>query len=506
MSLINSTSKKAAVILSYLAIFLNTLSAIFLTPFLLKKLGVDDFGLYQMIYSVGHYILILDLGISTVMIRYISEYRAREDKKGEQNFAAMMGLFVITILILTVTAGAIVNSNLEGIFNNLSDSDYDKAHQMLIITIVQIIFTITDNYYLGTIGAYERFSFLKLVSLLQITFVFSFTILFVNLGMGPVGIVLANAIVTFVKLLVDAYYSHFGIKFKIKFYQWDSKIVAPVMGLSIAVFLQAIIGNVNSSADKIILGVMVTKKDVAIYSVAASIITMFNSVPAVISGLFQPQVTKMIVNNTSRSKLTDLVIRVGRWQFILAGALLFGFILFGLDFMKLWVGEEMKGALWIILIIMPFNMIPLIQNVCLSILNGYDKRLFRSLILIAMTVVKIFITIVLIKYIGIWGAPIGTAFSYFIGHIIIMNIYYSRKINLDVKRMFKEIFSRTWIILFAVSLICSPLLLWTDVSFMSLGIKTIIFLVIYGLLLMAWGFNKEEKQIVKTLLLNIKSI
>lgn len=505
MSFINTTSKKTAIILSYIAIALNTVSAIFLTPFLLRKLGVDDFGLFQMVYSVGHYILILNLGISTVMIRYISEYRARDDKKGEQNFAAMMGIFVMVILTLALAVGIIVNANLEGIYSDLSNSDYDKAHQMLIITIAQILFTIIDNYYQGTIGAYERFAFLRTVSILQIASVFVVTILFVNLGMGPVGIVLANAIVAFIKLLAYAYYSHYILKFKIHFYQWEAKIIAPVMGLSLAIFLQSIVGNVNSSADKIILGIMITKKDVAMYSIAASIITMFNGISSAISGMFQPQVTRLVVHNASTEKLTDLVIRVGRWQFVLVGAMLAGFTLFGLDFMKLWVGEEMKGALWIILIILPFNMIPLLQTICLSILNAYDKRIFRSLILVSMTVVKISITILLINYIGIWGAPIGTAISYLLGHIIIMNFYYYKYINLNIKRMFKEIFSRTLIVLIGVSLLCSPFLLWTDVSFFSFSIKVVVFLILYGSLLMAWGFNDNEKEIVKTIFLKVKN-
>ena len=51
MSLINSTSKTNAIIISYIALLFNTLSAISLTPLLLKKLGVDDFGLYQMILT-----------------------------------------------------------------------------------------------------------------------------------------------------------------------------------------------------------------------------------------------------------------------------------------------------------------------------------------------------------------------------------------------------------------------------------------------------------------------
>ena len=46
MSFINSTSKKTAALLSYVNQGLSTLVAIFLTPILLKYLGVDEYGLY----------------------------------------------------------------------------------------------------------------------------------------------------------------------------------------------------------------------------------------------------------------------------------------------------------------------------------------------------------------------------------------------------------------------------------------------------------------------------
>ena len=148
-------------------------------------------------------------------------------------------------------------------------------------------------------------------------------------------------------------------------------------------------GYVNSSADKTILGIMCKKADVTVYSIAASIITLFNTLPTVISSLFQPQVTRMVVNGASKSELTNLVIRVGRWQFVMCGLLLFGLAFFGIDFLHLWVGHRLthdqQVFTWIIMmVILPFNMVPLVQTVCISILNAYDKRLYRSLILAGM--------------------------------------------------------------------------------------------------------------------------
>ncbi len=66
---IQNTSKKLAVTLTYVSIVVQALSTMFLTSFYLRELGSETYGLYQMINAVAQYILILDLGISTVMVR-----------------------------------------------------------------------------------------------------------------------------------------------------------------------------------------------------------------------------------------------------------------------------------------------------------------------------------------------------------------------------------------------------------------------------------------------------
>ena len=65
-------SKKLAIIVSYVLICTNVLSNLILTPIYLNYLGTDGYGFYQMIYAVASYILILDLGIGTTMVRFIS--------------------------------------------------------------------------------------------------------------------------------------------------------------------------------------------------------------------------------------------------------------------------------------------------------------------------------------------------------------------------------------------------------------------------------------------------
>ena len=501
---INSTSKKSAIIVSYFVLLFNTLSSIFLTPILLKYMGVDEYGLYQMVYSVGSYILILDMGIGTVMIRYISELRFKEDKRRESNFAGMIGVLALVVCLIISVGLKIIDVNIESIYSDLSATDYSKSHMMLTLMIVQFVITILANYLHGIINAYERFLLSKTLNLVQIILSFGLTILFVTLGYGAVGIVLAHVIIAMLKMIVECYYVFKVLHFKIRLYYWDSTIIMPVIGLMLAIFLQNTVLYINTWSDKMILGIMCEKSDVAVYAIACTLITFYSSMTGILSSLFQPQIVKMVVKKTDAKQLTDVVIRVGRWQFMLTGSILAGMALFGRDFITLWVGEKMLRAWTIFLIITPFMMIPLIQSVCISILNALDKRLYRSLILFLSSVINILITIVLIKQFGPLGAPVGTAISYLLGHIIVLNIYYQRNIKLQVIRMFREIMSKTWLSILITSLVCTPLLFWSKISIISFGIKCIIFGISIFVLQYFWGFNSEEKSIVNTMLRKAK--
>ena len=501
MSFVNSTSKKAAAVFSYILLGLNSVSSILLTPFLLKYLGVDEYGLYQMVYSMGQYILILDLGIGTVMVRYISEYLARSDYDGMKRFAGMIAILTVIICIVVVCVGFAIDLNLENIFRGLSTDDYSKSHWMFNLMIFQFVITIIDHYIQGAISAYERFVFTKIIGIIKICAVFGLTIFFVYLGFGAVGIVMANTIVITLLTAINAVYAFKILHFQIKLTFWNKTMMMPVLGLMLAMLLQSVVGNVNSSVDKTILGIMCTPLDVTVYSIAATIITLFNTIPTVISGLFQPQVTRMVVKGTNGSELTDLVIRVGRWQFMLCGTFLAGLILFGMDFLNLWVGsrltvDDMKFSLLIMLLILPFNMIPLIQTVCISILNAYDKRIYRSLILALVCVLHIIFTIITIKWWGPIGSPLGTALSYFIGYVIILNIYYSHSLHLEIGRMFKEIFSRTWICLLISFIICVPFFYYKISTWRGLVFEACAFVAILFLFFYLIGFSKEEKDIV----------
>lgn len=492
-----TTSKKLSITLTYVSIVIQAVSTMILTSFYLRELGNDTYGLYQMINAVAQYILILDLGISTVMIRYIAEFDTKDQHDKAENFALHFGIVVLVMMLLVFVLGVIVNCNIENIYQNLSDEEYALSHRMFSFITIQLVFTVLGHYFQGISYAYEQYAFERMVSIIQIIINTILIILLISCGMGLMGIVISNSSVIILHTIISAVYAFGAVKFRIRFHGWDFSMLRPAFLLMVAMLLQAIVGHVNGSVDKTILGIMTTKSDVAVYAVAATIITMFNTIPTAVSSVFQPEAVKLVANGSDGERLTDFVIRPGRIQFMLMGGFIAGFFLFGRDFIICWTNKNMINAWEYVLIIMIPNAIPLMQNTCLSVLNALDKRMFRSLILVAITLLNIGMTIAFIPLIGPFGAPLATGISYIIGHVILMNIYYKKRIKLNVFRMFREIFHSSWVCVILAWLVNLPLMFWrVDGNWLVLLLKAAAFCVVYGLLLFLFGMNKSEKNMV----------
>ena len=120
------------------------------------------------------------------------------------------------------------------------------------------------------------------------------------------------------------------------------------MSLSIWVFLNSIIDKVNWSVDQVVLGIVSETNEVAIYSVASNLITMYINFSVAISGVLLPRIATMQEKHASDTEFTEMFIKTGRIQYILMALITSGFILFGREFINItWVGVEYDKSYFI---------------------------------------------------------------------------------------------------------------------------------------------------------------
>lgn len=490
-------SNKAGAICSYIMIALNTISSIVLVPFYLKFLGIEGYGLYQMIYSVANYILILDFGIGTTMVRFITEYRTKNDKKGEENFAAHCLLIVGLISTLILVVGIILANNIGRIYPTLTLDKIYLSKRMIYVMIGVIIMTVMEHYFEGIAIAYKSFTTTKIIGIVKLCIKFILVIILLYGGKGVISLVVTDAVAEILALILYVIYDFIIVKFKIKLYEFRTSTIWVTITFMLAFMIQSIVAYINNTVDKTLLGIMLGETASGVYGLSMTFITMFNMIPTTILTIFLPQATKMVVSGEPMESHTRLAIKLGRYQMVTCGGILSAFFIVGRDFIQLWAGTNVTDVWLIALIIMIPNAIPLIQNYCLNVLDAMGKRMFRSIVLLGISFLNIVMTIIMIRKFGTIGAPIATAISYIIGHAIVINVYYHKVIGIDVIQMWKGILNKLLICVLVTTIVCLPLILWQNITWMSFLCKCIVWAIVYLIFLLSFGLNSEEKNILK---------
>lgn len=72
---------KAGAALSYISIGLNNIIGLLYTPYMLRMMGQNEYGLYSLVASVVAYLTVLDLGFGNAIVRYTAKFRAEAKRK-----------------------------------------------------------------------------------------------------------------------------------------------------------------------------------------------------------------------------------------------------------------------------------------------------------------------------------------------------------------------------------------------------------------------------------------
>lgn len=109
-------------------------------------------------------------------------------------------------------------------------------------------------------------------------------------------------------------------------------------------FLSNIADQIFLKTDQIILAKMYNTAVVAVYAVGSQIYTNYMYAGITVASVFFPRVSKLYQEENSTQKISQLFIKVGRIAFLMCFLVLSGFVIFGKEFITLWVGSIYEPA------------------------------------------------------------------------------------------------------------------------------------------------------------------
>lgn len=483
---------KIGSILSVLSIILNSLISIFYTPMYMRYLGTTDYGINSLVQSIMGYIGMLNLGLGSAMVRYTVRYRTEGKIEEEKSLNGMFLVIFSIIMLVSIFIGIYVYCMLPNMFaEKFTVEELIKTKKVFAITMIGTAISFPVSVFSTNISSRERFLYQRVLGLLKMVITPVVGAILMTNGFGIVAVVSVTIILGLINNIFDIIYA-FKIGMRLKFKNFNFEILKDISKYSFYIFLNIIIDRIYWGTDRIIIGKFIGPLAVGIYSIASVFNNIYMNLSTAISGVLFPRINKLVVEE-KYNHLSDMFIRIGRIQYILLGLISSGFIIFGNEFIYLWLGkgytEVYKIALWIMI---PLT-IPLIQNTGIAIMQARNQHQFRSVVYFFIAILNIAVSILLVKNYGAIGCAIATGISFTLGNVVIINIYYWKKVDIDIPLFWKNIFKMSIPVVITMTIGYGLNYFINEYRIVTFILKGSIYVGIYTILMWLIGMNKEEK-------------
>ncbi|AVQ29727.1 lipopolysaccharide biosynthesis protein [Fusobacterium varium] len=483
---------KIGTTLSMMTIIVSSVIQILYTPLYIKYLGPGDYGINSLVQSIIGYISILNLGLGNTMLRYTTKYRAEGKIEEEKSLNGMFLMIFSILMAIAFIIGVYIYFNIEKFFKvSFTIEELKKTKAVFTILVLNVIISFPMGIFSTNLTSKEKFIYqrgIKLITIILNPIVGA--ILMIN-GFGLIAVTASTVCFALISYLFDMIYA-FKLGMKIKFSKFNNIILKEIFIYSFFIFLNVLIDQIYWGTDRVIIAKYIGVQGIAIYSVGAIFNTLYMGFASAVSGVLFPRINKLIVEE-KHQEVDEIFLKVGRLQYILLGLISSGFILFGKDFITLWVGKEYIEAYSIALWIMIPLTVPLIQTTGISIMQAKNMHQFRSIVYFIIAILNLILSIILVKKIGVIGCAIATGFSFILGQIIVMNIYYKVVVKLDIIKFWKNIFHMSIPIAIGMALGYILNLYLVEVNYLNFLIKTGLYTLVYALLLWFMALNSYEK-------------
>lgn len=490
---------KWGAMLSYLLIIINACYGFLVTPYILSAIGEASYGVYKTITSLSSSLMILDLGLGGTAMRYIAKYRSEKTEGKIPGFVSMALGEGCIISVVVAVVSLVLYAMIPTIYKNgLVDNEIILAKQLFAILAVNMVLHILENIFNGIISGYNKFTFANGLKLIRI--ITRIVLIFVVFAFwkNALALVLIDLVLTIALLAVESVYvlQKLNVRVRLSFKNWDKEVFRESFKYTAMLFLTTIAAQINNNLDNVVIGAIQGSAFVAVYSMGLLIFSMFEQLSTSVSGVMLPTVTDILNKDDGHSRIQSTIVSIGRIQFMLLGGVFAGFVVLGKQFISLWLGEGFEDVYVIALILMGPALLELCVNVCLSVLRAKNMLGFRTGVLFSVTVLNAVITVVGVKFFGYYAAAVGTAVSFIIGSLVVMNIYYYKKLSFNMFKIYGGIFKGIWLCILLAGGTVAVSAHFLKSGWLSFILNIIIFGAVYGISLLLFGFNKSEKKMI----------
>lgn len=493
-------------IISYITIGINIILGLCYTPWILKEVGSSDYGLYTLASTLIA-LFLMDFGMGSAVTRFVSNFRASRDQESINSFVGMALKFYIVICSLIAVILIVVFLNIETIYSQLTPDEMSSFKVVFLITAFFVVICFPGNVFNGVLNAYEKYIAVKVADVLNKIVTVIVTIIVLTFHGGIFELVFVNGFFNLVTMIVKAAFVYSKTPVRVRINNSGEIKMGEIVSFSAWTTIQTLSNQMLFNLVPTILAMVANTFAITLYGFANVIEGYTYNITQAINGLFMPSVSRILVNEKDARKVLPLMVKVGRINQSVVSLLIIGVAVLGKEFVSLWVGDEYSDLYYCIMaLIVPYfiSASQQIGNTSIVVLN---KVKFHALINLSTGVVNLIGSYFIAQYYGVIGVCCITGFV-FIARVVLLNIVYV-KLNIKVSKFFVECQIKmlpALVISFVLSIAFNRgmAVLYPRQGWIAFGIKVVVISTLYFLTMWLLGWNKEEKELIKSFATKIR--
>lgn len=507
MSISKDKSKelKIGLILNYAAIGIGLVGSLLLNPIIIKYLGQSEYGLYETIGALVNNLAILDLGFSSVIVRFTAKYELEGDLKRRDEFLYTARRIYQILAVIILALGAILFLFIDTIFGkSFTSVELEKAHILFLLALGTTAISIYGQIYIGALSGVEKFIIPRVIRIAKTIFGKLTCIAILMLGADSVGYTATLFLFEIIGFFVNNFYAKKAVGFsKCKIQLAEVKELLVFTGF---LFIQAIAATLYWTVNKLILGALMGTAVVAVYSISLNLHNIVENVSVSVRDVLLPKATRFAVTDGGEKQIQSFMTKAGRLILMVYGLLFAGLIVVGEEFIYLWLGPDYLGAYGIFLVLGATSLLPSILTIGETVCRAFNKHQFLSYAYLVAAFINIAFTVVLVKFFGMYGAAVASGIGLVSVYTIVRLIYFKKTFDLHIFKYFKDTFSGIiWSLISTIVFGYVIKYFWTDYSWFSLVIQSCIMGGVFIITMLIFGLNKEEKNMFLNIMKAIKS-
>jgi len=429
-------SLKINALSQWFALGLELAVGLTLTPFIVRDLGKEAYGVWMLLIGVFGYYGILGLGIDSAVMRFLAFNLARGEREEATSVlsSATIGLSVIGVVV--ACASFVLGDDL-AVFLEVDQARRPEFTHLVQLLSCSVLGTFLASTAAAALKAREQFVPVNIIMGTASLVRAGVTIGLLSLGWGINGAALGMVAAITLRLVAMgavALRNLDGVRISIRSCRWSTMRALLAFGLGGT--LMVVGTKLRSSLDGVVISKTLDLGQVGVYAVAAAVLRYVNNMVAVSISVLAPRFTTLDAQG-DREGLVALFVRSLGVAAELSLGICLVVVVVGGAFIDLWVGEGFAAATPVLWILVAGMAPAMVQNPGISLYYATNRHRTYAWINLAEGGFNVLLSIIFVRWFGLLGIAMGTTLPLLVNKLLVTPWYTCRILGIGQARYWR---------------------------------------------------------------------